>query len=190
LVEYDPGFCRLLAQRFSPARILQGDAYDLRRTLAGLAGQKIAAVVSSLPLLNQPAPLRAKLIEDAFALMGPTGIFVQFTYGVKSPVPRQACINKYSAHGGAPIWRNLPPARVWTYRADPNGIVAEPMFLRLCDSADRIGAGWVAKKQEAARIFGRQRARMRDLWLQDAKGALAAARLRRADHRRDPPPER
>jgi phosphatidylethanolamine/phosphatidyl-N-methylethanolamine N-methyltransferase len=189
LVEYDAGFCRLLAQRFAPARILQGDAYDLRRTLAGLSGQKIAAVVSSLPLLNQPAPVRAKLIEDAFALMGPAGIFVQFTYGVKSPVPRQACVNKYSAHGAAPIWRNLPPARVWTYRADPQGIVAEPMFLRLCDSADRIGAGWTAKKQEAARIFGRQRARMRELWLKDGKRALAMARSRR-DHWRDPPPER
>jgi hypothetical protein len=122
-------------------------------------------------------------------LMGPSGVFVQFTYGVKSPVPRQACVNKYSAHGGAPIWRNLPPARVWTYRADPKGIVAEPMFLRLCDSAERIGAGWVAKKQEAARIFGVQRARMRDLWLQDAKGAFAVARQRRADSRREPPRE-
>jgi phosphatidylethanolamine/phosphatidyl-N-methylethanolamine N-methyltransferase len=185
LVEYDGSFCRLLAQRFAPARIVQGDAYDLPRTLAAFGGQRIAAVVSSLPLLNQPPALRAKLIEDAFALMGPAGVFVQFTYGVKSPVPRQACVNRYSAHGGAPIWRNLPPARVWTYRADPRGIVAEPILLRLRESADRLGAGWVAKKHEAACLLGRQRARMRDIWLEDAKGALALARLRR----REPPPE-
>ena len=54
LVEYDPSFCRMLESRFAPATVIQGDAYDLRRTLAPIADQRIAAVVSSLPLLNQP----------------------------------------------------------------------------------------------------------------------------------------
>jgi phosphatidylethanolamine/phosphatidyl-N-methylethanolamine N-methyltransferase len=116
LVEYDPGFCRLLRQRFAPARIIEGDAYDLPRTLAELAGQPIAAVVSSLPLLNQPPQRREKLIGDAFALMGPSGLFVQFTYGLLSPIPREFCANRYAAHRSRPILLNLPPARVWTYR--------------------------------------------------------------------------
>jgi phosphatidylethanolamine/phosphatidyl-N-methylethanolamine N-methyltransferase len=113
LIEYDHGFCRLLAQRFPGARVVQGDAYDLPKTLAALAGQPIAAVVSSLPLLNEPPARRLKLIEDAFALMGPQGLMVQFTYGVGSPIPREACAQRYSAHCTAPIWRNLPPARVF-----------------------------------------------------------------------------
>ena len=116
LVEYDPGFCRLLRQRFAPARIIQGDAYDLPLTLAELAGQPIGAVVSSLPLLNQPPERREKLIGDAFALMGPSGLFVQFTYGPASPIPRAVCANRYAAHRSRPILLNLPPARVWTYR--------------------------------------------------------------------------
>jgi len=131
LVEYDHGFCRLLGQRFAGARIIQGDAYDLPRTLAGLDGAPIAAVVSSLPLLNQPPARRVKLIEDAFALMGPQGLMVQFTYGIASPIPREACAQRFSAHCTAPIWRNLPPARVWTYRADRNGAFAEPLIARL-----------------------------------------------------------
>jgi len=131
LVEYDGGFCRLLAQRFAAVRIVQGDAYDLERTLAEFAGRPIAAVVSSLPLLNQPPALRLKLIEDAFALMGPDGVLVQFTYGLASPIPRQACAKRFSAHCGAPIWRNLPPARVWTYRADANAASAEPLAARI-----------------------------------------------------------
>ena len=131
LVEYDHGFCRLLAQRFPAARVVQGDAYDLPKTLAAFAGQPIAAVVSSLPLLNEPPRDRLKLIEDAFALMGPQGLMVQFTYGVVSPIPREACAQRYSAHCTAPIWRNLPPARVWTYRADRNGAFAEPLIARL-----------------------------------------------------------
>ena len=118
LVEYDPGFCRMLERRFGGVRVIQGDAYDLPRTLAGFAGEPIAALVSSLPLLNQPPPRRTKLIADAFALMGPPGVFVQFTYGLQSPIPRDFCANRYSANRSRPILRNLPPAFVWTYRLD------------------------------------------------------------------------
>jgi phosphatidylethanolamine/phosphatidyl-N-methylethanolamine N-methyltransferase len=116
LVEFDPRFCRMLAERFRPARIIQGDAYDLPGVLQDFAGQPITAFVSSLPLLNQPPHRREKLIDDAFALMGPEGLFVQFTYGLLSPIPRAAGASRYSAHCGSPIWLNLPPARVWTYR--------------------------------------------------------------------------
>jgi phosphatidylethanolamine/phosphatidyl-N-methylethanolamine N-methyltransferase len=118
LVEYDGEFCSLLKQRFAHASIVQGDAYDLPRTLEPFAGQPIAAVVSSLPLLNQPPPRRTKLIADAFALMGPSGVFVQFTYGLMSPIPREASSNLYSAVRSRPILLNLPPAFVWTYRLD------------------------------------------------------------------------
>lgn len=116
LVEFDPRFCRVLAERFGPEGIVQGDAYDLPRTLRDFVGQPIGAIVSSLPLLNQPPHRREKLIDDAFSLMGPDGLFVQFTYGLLSPIPREACARRYSARRAAPIWRNLPPARVWTYR--------------------------------------------------------------------------
>jgi phosphatidylethanolamine/phosphatidyl-N-methylethanolamine N-methyltransferase len=118
LVEYDPSFCRMLEKRFGGVRVIQGDAYDLPRTLAPFAGQPIAAVVSSLPLLNQPPPRRTKLIADAFALMGPAGVFVQFTYGLQSPIPREVCANRYAATRSRPILLNLPPAFVWTYRLD------------------------------------------------------------------------
>ncbi len=118
LLEYDADFCNILRQRFAPAGIVQGDAYDLAVALAEFAGEPIAAVVTSLPLLNQPPARREKLIGDAFSLMGRAGVFVQFTYGFGSPIPREVCANRYSAHRGRPIWRNLPPARVWTYRLD------------------------------------------------------------------------
>jgi phosphatidylethanolamine/phosphatidyl-N-methylethanolamine N-methyltransferase len=90
LVEFETEFCRLLRQRFPGARVVQGDAFALRRTLAELADRPIRAVVSSLPLLNQPSARRAALVEDAFALMAPGGVFVQFSYGVASPIRRPA----------------------------------------------------------------------------------------------------
>lgn len=137
LVEYDPGFCRMLERRFEPATVIQGDAFDLRPTLAPFVDKRIAAVVSSLPLLNQPPPRREKLIADAFGLMGPEGVFVQFTYGLVSPIPREACLGRYAAHAGAPIWRNLPPARVWTYRFDAHACRADSPIAGLGREDDR-----------------------------------------------------
>ena len=189
LVEYDPIFCRMLAQRFSPARVVQGDAYDLPRALGAYSGERIVAIVSSLPLLNQPPALRAKLIDDAFALMGATGVFVQFTYGLDSPAPRKACINKYSGQCSAPIWRNLPPARVWTYRADPKGRVVEPMLGKLRASADRLGKRLLEKREQAGRLWRKQRARVRAILTKNAKGALGAGRKRSRAAKLRPPTE-
>jgi phosphatidylethanolamine/phosphatidyl-N-methylethanolamine N-methyltransferase len=121
LVEFEARFCGLLRERFPGVTVLQGDAFDLPRTLAGLGPRPIRAFVSSLPLLNQPPGRRAALIADAFSLMAKDGVFVQFSYGVTSPVPRYAGDRRLRAHAGAPIWANLPPARVWTYRADADG---------------------------------------------------------------------
>ena len=118
LVEYDASFCKLLERRFPGAHILRGDAYRLNHTLDHLAGQKISSVVSSLPLLTRPERQRLALLDDAFALMGPEGAFIQFTYGLVSPMPlkstRRTAID-YRGEVSNPVWLNLPPARVWRY---------------------------------------------------------------------------
>lgn len=118
LVEYDPAFCKLLERRFPGARVVQGDAYDLGATLAGVLDAPACAVVSSLPLLNRPEPDRLALLCDAFGLLDPAGAFVQFTYGMVSPIPRRPLpgFGRFSAEASQPVWLNLPPARVWCYR--------------------------------------------------------------------------
>ena len=120
LVEYDLAFCRLLQRRFPGVTVVQGDAYNLPDTLAGVLSEPAAAIVSSLPLLNRPDADRVSLLSDAFDLMSPDGCFVQFTYGMISPMPRGKKMDAgpltYSAEASPPVWLNLPPARVWTYR--------------------------------------------------------------------------
>ena len=115
LVEFDGSFCRLLRRRFPGVKVVQADAYALREGVRAILDEPAAAVVSSLPLLNKPDAQRLSLLEDAFSLMRPDGRFVQFTYGMHSPVPRDAAVD-YEADVSAPVWFNLPPARVWIYR--------------------------------------------------------------------------
>jgi phosphatidylethanolamine/phosphatidyl-N-methylethanolamine N-methyltransferase len=119
LVEYDPAFCNLLTRRYPAATIVRGDAYRLSETLADILSEPAAAVVSSLPLLNRPERQRLELLSDAFSVMQPDGRFVQFTYGMVSPVPRGKRgygRPSFEAECSPAVWLNLPPARVWIYR--------------------------------------------------------------------------
>ena len=120
LIEYDPDFCKLLEHKFPGVTVVQGDAYNIVATLGDLAlAEPVAAIVSSLPLLNRPEADRISLLREAFELMDPRGNFIQFTYGMVSPVPRHIKSGEplaFSASASAPVWMNLPPARVWCYR--------------------------------------------------------------------------
>jgi phosphatidylethanolamine/phosphatidyl-N-methylethanolamine N-methyltransferase len=114
LVEYNPGFCALLRDRYPHAKVVQGDAYALRDSLRKVLTAPASAVVSGLPLVTKPMLTRLKLIRDAFSALAPGAPFVQFTYSVAPPIPKS--LPGVSTEASERIWMNLPPARVWVYR--------------------------------------------------------------------------
>jgi len=114
LVEYNPGFCALLRDRYPQATVVQGDAYALRDSLSKVLKAPASAVVSGLPLVTKPMLTRLKLIRDAFSALNPGAPFVQFTYSVTPPIPKS--LPGVSTEASERIWMNLPPARVWVYR--------------------------------------------------------------------------
>jgi phosphatidylethanolamine/phosphatidyl-N-methylethanolamine N-methyltransferase len=116
LVEVDATFCRLLRARYPAATVVQGDAYGLRRLLAGLIQEPAAAVVSGLPLFTKPLKTRLRLLFEAFALMASGAPFVQFTYNAVPPIPTR--LDRVRAQASERVWMNIPPARVWVYRRD------------------------------------------------------------------------
>ncbi|MBB3973225.1 class I SAM-dependent methyltransferase [Hansschlegelia beijingensis] len=114
LIEYNREFVPLLERRFPGVTVVQGDAYTVEETLAGRIDQPLTATVSSLPLLTKPVRQRAALLEQCLKMSRPGAPFVQFTYGLMPPIPREA-IGATSAVGSPRVWLNLPPARVWVY---------------------------------------------------------------------------
>jgi phosphatidylethanolamine/phosphatidyl-N-methylethanolamine N-methyltransferase len=114
LVEYNPGFCALLRDRYPQAKVVQGDAYALRDSLGEVLDARASAVVSGLPLVTKPMLTRLKLMRDAFMALAPGAPFVQFTYSVAPPIPKS--LPGVSTEASERIWMNLPPARVWVYR--------------------------------------------------------------------------
>lgn len=115
LVEYDKDFCVTLRKKYPGVNVIEGDAFALDRTIEGHARAPLAAIVSSLPLLNFAQEQRQTLIDVSMKLLRPRSPFIQFTYGANSPLPVQS--PRYETSASRRIWWNLPPARVWTYRA-------------------------------------------------------------------------
>jgi phosphatidylethanolamine/phosphatidyl-N-methylethanolamine N-methyltransferase len=116
LVEFDATFCTLLRARYPGATVVQGDAYGLKRLLAGLIQEPAAAVVSGLPLFTKPLQMRLRLLFEAFGLMSPGAPFIQFTYNTVPPIPTR--LDRVRAQASERVWMNIPPARVWVYRRD------------------------------------------------------------------------
>ena len=113
LVEFDPGFCALLRERYPQVTVIQGDAYNLDQTLADWK-EPAAAMVSGLPLVTKPMLVRLKLMRDAFLKMEAGAPFIQFTYSVAPPIPKS--LPGIHTQASERVWMNLPPARVWVYR--------------------------------------------------------------------------
>jgi phosphatidylethanolamine/phosphatidyl-N-methylethanolamine N-methyltransferase len=109
-IEADATFARLLRGRFPGLDVVEGDATDARR-LERLG--PFSAIISSLPLLNFPNHERVALVRELLRLVPPGAPFVQYSYGVKPPLPRSADLKVTLA---ARVWRNLPPARIWLFQ--------------------------------------------------------------------------
>jgi len=116
LVEFSPEFCILLRARFPAAHVIQGDAYAPSQALdRALAGRRLEAVISGLPLFTKPDEKRELVVGGALARMRPDAPFIQFSYALTVPVkPRRIGARLETSPW---IKRNLPPARVLVYRS-------------------------------------------------------------------------
>jgi phosphatidylethanolamine/phosphatidyl-N-methylethanolamine N-methyltransferase len=113
VIEYDADFAAAIAARFHGVHVIQGDAFDLKRTLGARLTEPFAAIVSGIPLLNFPVPRRLAYMEMLAQQLAPGAPLIQFSYGMHAPVVPPA---GHSVHRAALVWANLPPARVWVYR--------------------------------------------------------------------------
>jgi phosphatidylethanolamine/phosphatidyl-N-methylethanolamine N-methyltransferase len=113
VVEHDPDFAKLIEERFPGIRVIQGDAFDLNRTLNGAGGEEFSGIISGIPLLNHPLEKRRALIEGCFRRLKPYAPFIQFSYGFYKPVPPPPGV---AATLAAFVWLNVPPTHVWVYR--------------------------------------------------------------------------
>jgi phosphatidylethanolamine/phosphatidyl-N-methylethanolamine N-methyltransferase len=110
-VENSAYYAGLLRKRFAGVEIVHGDALQFDRILP--AGVPVAAVVSGIPLLHLEPWRRRAFIEGALAVQPAGGLYIQLSYGWVPPVEP----GRDMAMSRTVVWRNFPPAHIWTFTA-------------------------------------------------------------------------
>jgi phosphatidylethanolamine/phosphatidyl-N-methylethanolamine N-methyltransferase len=110
-IERDQNFARLLGWNFHGLDVRCGDALAFEEFLPPDA--TVAAIVSGVPLLHLPQSARRSLLARAMNRQGMGGLFIQLSYSWRPPVAPFPGVTLAKRA----VWRNFPPAHVWTYRA-------------------------------------------------------------------------
>ena len=113
LIERSEPLVAQLARRFPGVALIHGDAAHLAG-YAQLRARPLRAIVSSLPLRSLPRPLVRRILAQVAEVSAPGTRFIQFSYALHA-------VDALPAHGferdkACLVWRNLPPARVESYR--------------------------------------------------------------------------
>lgn len=123
VIESDPHFCQHLSQRFSGITVLRGNALHMASLVKEIANDRpIRAVVSGLPLLSMNADVQKQLLQQAMVVTEGKGPLIQFSYSLLSPLKKRVAEELgLVSRCYAQVWRNVPPAKVWTYEISAAG---------------------------------------------------------------------
>ncbi|MGE0747270.1 MAG: class I SAM-dependent methyltransferase [Rhodospirillales bacterium] len=123
-VERAPNLARVLAARFPDVRVVVGDAAKLGAIAADLGIERVAAVVSSLPIKWFPFEAQKAIIDQSFTLMPADGYFLQLTNASASPLP----VDRLGLDGAVAghVWWHVLPMHIWRYqrKAAPRAVPA------------------------------------------------------------------
>jgi phosphatidylethanolamine/phosphatidyl-N-methylethanolamine N-methyltransferase len=121
-IERDPGFHRLLVQRFPDLDFHLGSVEDVSRILEDRDLPAPRVIVSGLPFASLPPSVQDRIIEGTKSILPKDGEFRTFQYVHAYRLPAAlrfrkimtGCFSEFRRIG--PIFRNVPPAYVLAYR--------------------------------------------------------------------------
>jgi phosphatidylethanolamine/phosphatidyl-N-methylethanolamine N-methyltransferase len=113
-VEYSHDFVTHLRRNYPDINVIEGDGFNLDKTLGDMRDATFDCIVSGVPLLNFPVARRVAYLENLLKLIPDGRPVVQLTYGPKSPIPPG--LGDYTIEHFHFILRNIPPTQLWIYR--------------------------------------------------------------------------
>jgi len=113
-VEYSHDFVAHLTRLYPSVNVIEGDGFNLDKTLGEHAGLTFDCVVSGVPLLNFSVEQRVAYLENLLKRVPRGRPVIQLTYGPKSPIPPGH--GDYTVEHFDFILRNIPPTQLWIYR--------------------------------------------------------------------------
>lgn len=117
LVEIDSQLGGHLRRSFPEVDVIISPAQKLSKQWRDRNGPPVGAVVSTMPIRLFSKKTTMSIMRNSLSVLEPGGVFVQFTYRQKSPVPERICdALEIEGERYCRVWINLPPAGIWVYR--------------------------------------------------------------------------
>jgi phosphatidylethanolamine/phosphatidyl-N-methylethanolamine N-methyltransferase len=113
VIELEPELAAFLKKAIPHTNVIHGNAAELAHILPPEIIGKVHRVVSGLPMINMPEPIRRQILDSCFQVMTPGGAFLQYTYSPRSSI--NAKIYQLDKRRLGTTFLNLPPATVWQY---------------------------------------------------------------------------
>ena len=111
-VESEPRLAAVLRREFPRLTVIEGDATRIAGYFPG-RGERLAAVVSSLPIKWFPLEAQRAVVKPCLELLGPGGRFLQMTNAFSSPLRMEPL--GIAGREICRVWLNLLPAQIWAY---------------------------------------------------------------------------
>ena len=116
IVEINRDFAKNLRKHFPQLRIIEESAAALTDHVVG-ANHSYAYVISGLPLLSIPKPIRDAIVAQAFELLALDGLLIQFSYSPRCPISKtMLAANGLVAEKIGSCSKNIPPAYVFAIK--------------------------------------------------------------------------
>lgn len=112
-IEYDSQFATALKTRFPRIDIIEGDGFDLDKTLGDDGAETFATILLAIPIVNLRQSERQALLQRYFRRLAPGGNLTQLSYLWKPPI--EPIAGRFTVSSSDIVWKNIPPARVWVY---------------------------------------------------------------------------
>lgn len=116
-VEYSHDFVTHLRRNYPGVNFIEGDGFNLDKTLGDKSDTMFDCIVSGVPLLNFSVERRVAYLENLLKRIPHGRPVVQLTYGPKSPIPPG--LGDYTVEHFHFVLRNIPPTQLWLYRRPP-----------------------------------------------------------------------
>jgi len=113
VIEVDTDMCNFLRRQFPQVQVIHGDATRLADLIPSRWHNKVATVVSGIPMITLPMDVQKRMTKAWFEVLKPGGNMLQYTYSLVSPLPESKLGLKGRRKGIA--FLNVPPAWVWSY---------------------------------------------------------------------------
>ncbi len=113
VIEIEASLAEYLKTSLPQVNVIHGNAAELHKILPPEIIGQVKRIVSGLPMINIPEPVRKMILESCFEIMTPGGAYLQYTYSPRSSINAKAFQLKKKRLGT--IFLNIPPATVWQY---------------------------------------------------------------------------